>query len=241
VALTVAALDAARRGHDRVRPEHLVFATLSQMEITEGKDLSHARGRLEGALAVLPSAGGAIESASVEISEALQAAIVSASRAAMMRMRPVTLEDVLFEARSASEIATLLDLVQEAPEPTPSRESARILGTPYRTPALEERARIVLWNDEVSTMEGVVDVLRECFAASETEALHLMLTTHYAGRATILRFAWPEAKARVEQALRRARLARMPLRITLERQGETAGVKKSGLRERVKRLFAKSA
>jgi ATP-dependent Clp protease adaptor protein ClpS len=242
IALTVAALEAARRGHARVAPEHLVLAALFPIEHAAGKDLGSVRDAVEARLAETPSdPSGPMDPRAVQLSQALLGAIRRASFGAMREARALGLRDVLDEASSDPSVGELVDAAFDAPDPIPSApESARIMGTPYRAPS-DDRAEIVLWNDDVSTMEGVMDVLRECFAKSEAEALHLMLTTHMVGRAVVGRYAWDEAKARVLRATERARKAGMPLIVTFAAPGAAPAIKKTRLSDRVRRFFAKSA
>ena len=49
--------------------------------------------------------------------------------------------------------------------------------------AVPKRYRVIFHNDDYTTMEYVVEVLRRFFHKSETEALHIMLTVHKKGRA----------------------------------------------------------
>jgi ATP-dependent Clp protease adaptor protein ClpS len=241
IALTVAALEAARRGHAEIAPEHLVLAALFPIESASGKDVSKVRDAIEASLAEIPSQGGPIDPSHVRLSNALLGAIRRASFSALRDVRPLGLRVVLDEASASPHVGALVEAAFEAPDPVPpAPESARIMGTPYRAPS-EDRAEVVLWNDDQSTMEAVMDVLRECFAKSEVEALHLMLTTHYVGRAIVGRYAWDEAMARAAQATLRARKRGMPLVVTFAAPGETPELRRAKFADRVRRFFAKSA
>ena len=221
IALTVAGLEAARRGHAQIRGEHLIFAALLHHERPGGPDLTRARDAVEHRLSTLESAGRPLDPSAVELSEQLLRALRSAARRAEAQMRIVTLDDVLDETRADSAAAALLDEVRSASERTPAPpESARVMGAPYRTTSSGENSEIVFWNDDVSTMEGVVEVLRECCGKGDAEALHVMLTTHYEGRAVAGRWPWHEAHAIANRAARHARRLGLPLRITVERVGE---------------------
>ncbi len=227
IALTVAALDAARRGHAEVLPEHLVFAALFEVERSEA-----IRRKLEARLDAVEAADGPLEPSAVRLSNALLGALYHASRRAMGAMRPLTLEDVAKALGDDGRMAALLEEAHGLPEPPVSP------GAPYRASASDAPAEIVIWNDEQSTMAGVLDVLRKCFAKGEAEALHVMLTTHYVGDCVIGRYPWEDATRLAGQAIARARGAGMPLRITVALAGERERARKSGLAARVKRFFS---
>ena len=75
---------------------------------------------------------------------------------------------------------------------------------------------VILLNDDFSTKEFVRDVLRDVFARPEAEAITTMETAHTQGRAVVGRFAAHDARAKIEEARRRARAAGFPLWITFE-------------------------
>jgi len=87
---------------------------------------------------------------------------------------------------------------------------------PYRGGAARATAKVILWNDSRSTMEGVIGVLQEVFEMSEPEAMYTMLLVHEGGRTTACWCDDDEATRLVERATRAARDRGMPLRVTIE-------------------------
>jgi len=51
-----------------------------------------------------------------------------------------------------------------------------------RKTATPKRYKVIFHNDDYTTMEYVVEVLRRFFRKTETEALHIMLTVHKKGK-----------------------------------------------------------
>ena len=82
----------------------------------------------------------------------------------------MSLRDVLELLRSDACVQGLLEAVDQ---PAPS-QSGR-LGAPYRAARASEPVEIVLLDDDVSTMDGVLALLGDCFCKGHAEALHLML------------------------------------------------------------------
>jgi len=77
--------------------------------------------------------------------------------------------------------------------------------------------RVICHDDPVTTMDFVVEVLREVFRLPPQRALELMLRVHQTGSAVVGR--WPEstAKQRAERARAKARASGFPLTFTVER------------------------
>ncbi len=75
---------------------------------------------------------------------------------------------------------------------------------------------VVLRNDDVTTVEFVLAVLREVFELDPTTANAVTMETHQQGRAIVGRFAPEVAASRVESARLRARDAGYPLWVGVE-------------------------
>jgi ATP-dependent Clp protease adaptor protein ClpS len=232
IALTVAALEATRRAQGKVSPAHLAHAAVFALERDGGPDLALVREALEAHLDALPTEKVPPDA---PLGPAVITAIEAAATAADREARSLSLRDVLARLREDRLVGALLDA---ADRPPPSRPGGR-LGAPYRAPGAGELVAIVLVNDDVSTMEGVLAVLRDAFAKGNAEALHLMLTTHYEGRAVVGRYPQTEAEAVRARAVAHARTMGMPLAIELE-LGEneaSASARRLSLAERVRDFF----
>jgi ATP-dependent Clp protease adaptor protein ClpS len=82
-----------------------------------------------------------------------------------------------------------------------------------RTPRLY---RVLLHNDDYTTMEFVVEVLVRYFQKTDTEAARIMLEVHHRGLGVAGRYTRDEAETRVEHVTRVARAEGFPLLLTME-------------------------
>ena len=87
---------------------------------------------------------------------------------------------------------------------------------PRKKTAAPKRYKVILHNDDFTTMEYVVDVLRRFFHKNETEALHIMLTVHKKGRAVAAVYPRDVAETKVAEVMRDARDNGHPLLVTAE-------------------------
>jgi ATP-dependent Clp protease adapter protein ClpS len=78
-------------------------------------------------------------------------------------------------------------------------------------------ARVLLLNDEYTTMEFVVDILRELFDYDHEAATRIMFETHNHGSGICGIYPYDEAVAKVTEVLEIAREHQHPLRCVLER------------------------
>ena len=76
--------------------------------------------------------------------------------------------------------------------------------------------RVILINDNYTTQEFVVHVLRVYFRKSPTEAMFVMLKAHSAGRSLVGVYTKDIAESRVTHALDEARQLGHPLMMTTE-------------------------
>lgn len=233
IALTVAALEATRRGHAEVVPAHVALAAVFALEQPGGPDLSAVREAIEAELEALPVAVPAEAGTREPLGDEVRRAVRRAAAKADNELRSLSLDDVLVALHGEPAVDALL---AAANAPPPSRPGA-VTGAPYRVARPETDARVVLLNDDVSTMEGVLEILRECFSKGHAEALHLMLTTHYAGRAIVGHYAWDEAVARKHAATSRARGIGMPLAILVEGEAEPEELESRSLGARLLRFL----
>ena len=77
------------------------------------------------------------------------------------------------------------------------------------------RYKVVLYNDDFTTMEFVVMLLMKVFNKNETEAETLMLQVHHSGQAVLGVYSLDIAATKVQKATQMADEAGFPLRIVL--------------------------
>jgi ATP-dependent Clp protease adaptor protein ClpS len=82
--------------------------------------------------------------------------------------------------------------------------------------ATPKRFRVIFHNDDYTTMEYVIEVLRRFFHKSETEALHIMLTVHKKGKAVAGVYPRDLAETKVAEVMHDARDRGHPLLLTTE-------------------------
>ena len=76
--------------------------------------------------------------------------------------------------------------------------------------------KVLMHNDDYTTMEFVVEVLQEIFNKPPTEAEKIMLTIHFQGVGHCGTFPYAIAETKADQARLKARKAGFPLRCSLE-------------------------
>ncbi len=76
--------------------------------------------------------------------------------------------------------------------------------------------KVILHNDNYTTMEFVVLVLMRFFHKSETEATHIMLTVHHRGNGVAGVYSKDVAETKVQEVTDFAQEHGMPLRLTTE-------------------------
>ncbi len=82
------------------------------------------------------------------------------------------------------------------------------------------RYKVIIHNDDFTTMEFVVLVLREVFFLSEEKAQTLMLQVHHSNQAVVGVYAYDVAVSKARKATEMAREQNYPLRITVEPEEE---------------------
>ncbi len=78
------------------------------------------------------------------------------------------------------------------------------------------RYRVLLHNDDFTSMEFVVSVLIRYFAKDETEAVRIMLNVHHQGVGVCGRYTREIAETKVAQVGAHAQDAGMPLQCSME-------------------------
>ncbi len=80
--------------------------------------------------------------------------------------------------------------------------------------------RVLVHNDDYTTMEFVVEVLIEVFRKTAAEATRVMLTIHRSGKGVAGVYTKEVAETKASQATDRARAAGYPLLVTTEPEPE---------------------
>ncbi|SHI82394.1 ATP-dependent Clp protease adaptor protein ClpS [Malonomonas rubra DSM 5091] len=76
--------------------------------------------------------------------------------------------------------------------------------------------KVLMHNDDYTTMEFVIEVLRDIFHKPSSEAEKIMLTIHFQGVGLCGTFPYAIAETKTDQVRMRARKAGFPLRCSLE-------------------------
>ncbi|MCK6470711.1 MAG: ATP-dependent Clp protease adaptor ClpS [Planctomycetes bacterium] len=93
-------------------------------------------------------------------------------------------------------------------------------GTVTKAPTrLAPRYRVLVHNDDVTTMEFVVKVLIEVFGLNAERAMKVMAEAHFKNVALVTVLPLEEAEFRVEKAHAMARGAMYPLTFSYEPEG----------------------
>jgi ATP-dependent Clp protease adaptor protein ClpS len=79
-----------------------------------------------------------------------------------------------------------------------------------------KRFKVIFHNDDYTTMEYVIEVLRRFFHKNETEALHIMLTVHKKGKGVAGVYPRDVAETKVTEVMLDARERGHPLLVTAE-------------------------
>ena len=82
------------------------------------------------------------------------------------------------------------------------------------------RYKVIIYNDDFTTMEFVVMILVQVFLKSEEEANALMLQVHHSDKAVVGIYSYDIAVSKARKATNIAREQNYPLRLTVEPEEE---------------------
>ena len=97
-----------------------------------------------------------------------------------------------------------------AQEQTGIRERQRV---DLKEPA---RYKVIMYNDDFTTMDFVVMVLMTVFHKSQAEAEQLMLQVHHSDQAVVGIYSYDVAQSKIQRATMMAREEGFPLRLTCQ-------------------------
>lgn len=76
--------------------------------------------------------------------------------------------------------------------------------------------KVIMWNDDFTTMDFVVDILVTIFHKDRMSAESIMLDVHKKGQAVVGMYSYDVAATRIEKAMIRAKNEGFPFRMTME-------------------------
>lgn len=76
--------------------------------------------------------------------------------------------------------------------------------------------KVVMYNDDFTPMDFVVDILKTIFGKEEEEAVTIMLQVHTGGSAVVGRYYYDIAMTKTQEAARCARESGYPFQIKVE-------------------------
>lgn len=77
--------------------------------------------------------------------------------------------------------------------------------------------RVILHNDDYTTMEFVVEVIMKVFKKPVMEATQIMMKVHKSGKGTVGVYTYDIASTKVQQVHKLARQRDYPLKCTMEK------------------------
>lgn len=81
-----------------------------------------------------------------------------------------------------------------------------------------KRYKVIMHNDDFTSMEFVVFVLMNIFRKNNGEAVSIMMVVHKGGKAVVGYYSYDIAKTRVEKTLELAREEGFPFKLTIEEE-----------------------
>ncbi len=81
-----------------------------------------------------------------------------------------------------------------------------------------KKYKVLLLNDDFSTMEFVIDILMKIFRKSQNESADIMLNVHNNGKAVCGLFSHEIANTKVAQVTHNAKKAGFPLKAIMEEE-----------------------
>lgn len=214
---------AARMGHCTTRDLHLARVLMDRPEIMEIADRCNVdpalvNQALDAELQRLPSKAFSAREWTVgaDVERCVSAFMVEAERVGHAH---VTIRDlfvhVLINGQAASQTLQRLGLTAERVMMWVGAEPVED-DPPDAEELLQGTVNVVLYNDEVTTMEFVVDAIMKATGWPEQQALRIMFLVHDRGKGALGPFAAQDGRKVAEIIRSRARAHGMPLKVTVE-------------------------
>lgn len=92
-------------------------------------------------------------------------------------------------------------------------QAARESSTKLKQP---KRYKVIIYNDDFTTMEFVVEILMEIFHKTEEEAMNIMMAIHRGTKAVVGVYSYDIARTKANRAVSMARQEGFPLRVEVE-------------------------
>ena len=99
-------------------------------------------------------------------------------------------------------------------EPSNIKERQKTI---YKEP---RRYKVIIHNDDFTTMDFVVKVLRDIFFMNEQDAETLMMQVHNTGQAVVGIYSYDIAQTKSQKAIKMARENGFPLRLSVKPEDE---------------------
>lgn len=100
--------------------------------------------------------------------------------------------------------------------PTGSMQS-ETLESPKIKVATPSMYKVIMWNDDHTPMDFVVDILKRFFSKTHDEATEIMFEIHQKGSSICGIFTYEIAETKVTQVMDLARQKQYPLQCTIEK------------------------
>lgn len=220
VAIHVAVHEARSRGHAWASPLHLLYGLLQDELVAAaiqraGGDPAALEDRVLAALDAHGTPDDVASDTAYDTAREASWILAYATAAAEDSGRGVSCTDLWAAvSRSESEAAALIEAAGT------SRIAVLFLlfhgDEPEISEGLAGDVHVVLRNDHYTTREFVCDVLERVFALPPDEAAARMQATHEHGRAVIGRYSVAEARDKIRETRRLAKLRGFPLWIGVE-------------------------
>ena len=86
----------------------------------------------------------------------------------------------------------------------------------YAPPVVPDKYDVIFHNDDVTTMDFVVEVMKKVFYLSSADATNLMLEVHLDGEAVVGTYSFDIATSKATRTMQMAVAEGFPLKVTIQ-------------------------